>query len=236
MNHDHPRFADWDSAYVLGALSPAERREYEEHLETCETCRRSVAELSPIPGLLARLSVERAEALLVEEQAPAAPPPELLDAVRREGRRRGIRRTRIRIAVGAAAAAVVLAAVLAPLAFTRPGPGARTLAFDTVADVPVTATAVLTPADWGTRIDLDCRYESPASDATDAADVPGDGWPYALVVVDRDGNRTELSSWRASPGVTARLEAGTALDLDDIASLEITGVESGNVLLSAGVD
>ena len=144
--------------------------------------------------------------------------------------------TRIRIGLAAAAAAVVLAAVLAPLAFTRPGAGARTLAFETVADVPVSATAVLTPADWGTRIDLDCRYESPASDATDAADVPGDGWPYALVVVDHDGNRTELSSWRASPGVTARLEAGTALDLDDIASLEITGVESGNVLLSADAD
>ena len=46
MNPDHPRFADWDSAYVIGALSPAERREYEEHLETCETCRRSVAFVS----------------------------------------------------------------------------------------------------------------------------------------------------------------------------------------------
>ena len=153
--------------------------------------------------------------------------------MRREGRRRGIRRTRIRIAVGAAAAAVVLAAVLTPLAITPPGTGARTLAFETVAEVPVTATAVLTPADWGTRIDLDCRYESQASDATDAADPPEGGWPYALVVVDHDGNRTELSSWRASPGATARLEAGTALDLDDIASLEITGVASGNVLLTA---
>ena len=36
MNPDHARFAEWDSAYVLGALSPAERREYEEHLETCD--------------------------------------------------------------------------------------------------------------------------------------------------------------------------------------------------------
>ena len=83
-----------------------------------------MAELAPIPGLLARLSAERAEALLDVGPAPGAPRPELLDAVRREGRRRGIRRTRIRIAVAAAAAAVVLAAVLAPLAFTRPGAGA----------------------------------------------------------------------------------------------------------------
>ena len=32
MNPDHARFAEWDSAYVLGALSPAERREYEDCL------------------------------------------------------------------------------------------------------------------------------------------------------------------------------------------------------------
>jgi hypothetical protein len=64
MNVDHERFADWDSAYVLGALSPAERREYEGHLESCERCRRAVEELAPMPGLLARLTPERAEALL----------------------------------------------------------------------------------------------------------------------------------------------------------------------------
>ncbi len=27
-NPDHARFAEWDAAYVVGALSPAERREY----------------------------------------------------------------------------------------------------------------------------------------------------------------------------------------------------------------
>ena len=64
MNQDHARFADWDSAYVLGALPPGDRREYEAHLETCEACSRSVAELAPIPGLLARLPADRAEALL----------------------------------------------------------------------------------------------------------------------------------------------------------------------------
>ncbi|HKH08625.1 MAG TPA: zf-HC2 domain-containing protein, partial [Agromyces sp.] len=56
MNSDHARFAEWDSAYVLGALSPVERREYEEHVAGCDECRRSIAELAPIPGLLARLT------------------------------------------------------------------------------------------------------------------------------------------------------------------------------------
>ena len=227
MNPNHSRYADWDSAYVLGALSPGERREYEAHLETCETCRRSVAELAPMPGLLARLSADRAEGLLVEPVAEApAPRPELLDAVRREGRRRNARRMRSRVMLAAAAAVVVLAAVIVPLTVLRPATGAQAVAFETVVDVPVTATAVLTPAEWGTRIELDCTY-----DAASDAEAPEDGWPYALVVVDRDGVRTEVSSWRATPGATARLEAGTALSVDEIASLEIRGVASGDVQL-----
>ncbi|HET6672540.1 MAG TPA: zf-HC2 domain-containing protein [Agromyces sp.] len=234
MNADHERYADWDSAYVLGALSPAERRDYEQHLESCESCRRSVAELTPIPGLLARLSPDRADALLHDgsnasnaSNAPPAPRPELLDAVRREGRRRRLRRTRFRFAAIAAAAAVALVAVLVPLALLRPPADAQTVAFEMVADLPVTANATLTSVDWGTRIELDCRYDDAA-----ASDPPDGGWPYALYVVDRDGDRSEISSWRANPGKTARLAAGTALDLDDIAALEIRSVRSGDVLLA----
>ncbi|WP_136707890.1 zf-HC2 domain-containing protein [Agromyces sp. H66] len=229
MNADHERFADWDSAYVLGALSPAERREYEGHLETCERCRRAVEELAPMPGLLARLTPARAEALLDDGDggsAAPAPRPELLAAVRHEARRRRTRRTRMRMAVAAAAGAVALTAVAVPIGLSRTPPGLEVVAFETVAEVPVTATAELVPVAWGTRIDLDCTYESDGP-----ADAPVDGWPYALYVVDRDGTSRELSSWRASPGTTARLEAGTAVDLDDIASLEIRALASGDVLL-----
>jgi hypothetical protein len=238
MNADHERYADWDSAYVLGALSPAERREYEQHLESCEPCRRSVGELTPIPGLLARLSPDRADALLHDgsdgadaSTPPPVPRPELLDAVRREGRRRRLRRTRFRFAAIGAAAAVVLAAVLVPLALLRTPADAQTVAFEAVAELPVTATATLTSVDWGTRIELDCRYDDVA-----ASDAPEGGWPYALYLVDRDGDRREISSWRANPGATARLAAGTALSLDDIASLEIRSVRSGDVLLAGSTE
>ncbi|HEY1105447.1 MAG TPA: zf-HC2 domain-containing protein, partial [Agromyces sp.] len=74
MSPDHAHFAEWDSAYVLGALSPLERAEYEQHLETCERCRRAVAELAPMPGLLARLTPERA-ATLLDDTGAAAPGP-----------------------------------------------------------------------------------------------------------------------------------------------------------------
>lgn len=51
-------YRDWDAAYVLGALAPAERRTYEEHLTTCDTCRAAVAELAGIPGLLRQVPVQ----------------------------------------------------------------------------------------------------------------------------------------------------------------------------------
>ncbi|MFF2271108.1 anti-sigma factor family protein [Agromyces sp. NPDC058136] len=232
MNPDHARFADWDSAYVLGALSPAERAEYEHHLEACERCRRSVAELAPMPGLLTRLAPERAFALLDDGDAEplGAPRERLLDAVRLEDRRRR-RRARTWWIASAAAALVVVAAIAVPLGIgTAPSPG-ESVAFEAVAEVPLTATATLTQVAWGTKIELDCRY----ADA-EASDAPADGWPYALVVVGRDGERTDVSSWRASPGAAARLSAGAALDLDEIASLEIRAIGSGDVLMRSTVD
>ena len=33
------RYAEWDAAYVLGALSPSDRRTYERHLAECAACR-----------------------------------------------------------------------------------------------------------------------------------------------------------------------------------------------------
>jgi hypothetical protein len=51
----HDDYADWDAAYVLGALSVSERLEFEEHLSGCVACRGAVAELAGMPGLLAQL-------------------------------------------------------------------------------------------------------------------------------------------------------------------------------------
>ena len=60
MSDHADSFSLWDAAYVLGALSPAERREFEEHLAGCARCQRSVAELAGLPGLLAQVSPEDA--------------------------------------------------------------------------------------------------------------------------------------------------------------------------------
>lgn len=70
------RFAEWDAAYVLGALSPSDRRAYERHLAECAACRAAVAELAGMPGLLGTLSAAHAEALtadLPDGEGPARP-------------------------------------------------------------------------------------------------------------------------------------------------------------------
>ena len=54
-------FAEYDAAYVLGALSPEDRRDYEAHLATCDDCARAVGELAGMPGLLARVPREEVE-------------------------------------------------------------------------------------------------------------------------------------------------------------------------------
>lgn len=42
--------------YVLGALSPSERREFERHLGDCSQCRDDVIWIAGLRGLLGRLS------------------------------------------------------------------------------------------------------------------------------------------------------------------------------------
>ncbi len=50
--------------YVVGAIAGAERRTIDDHLASCPDCRRELAELAGLPGLLARVPVLEAEDLI----------------------------------------------------------------------------------------------------------------------------------------------------------------------------
>ena len=93
------RFATWDAAYVLGALSPVERLEYEEHLAGCPACQSAVSELAGMPGLLAQVPPEDAALLAAApgvELLDDGPPPDLLARLRAlPNRRRRLARTLI---------------------------------------------------------------------------------------------------------------------------------------------
>lgn len=221
MTPDHETFASWDAAYVLGALTPADRRAFEAHLVECEQCRSAVADLAAMPGLLSRA---RPLVDAVESPAPQDPPPS--DLVRRvvRRRRRSIR-TRLVLA-GAGALVVAAAAVFAVPALIGAPPADEAVALAPVGTTPLTATVELHAVAWGTRLEMECSYP-----AADGWIEPGAPRSYALVVTDEHGEASQVSTWNAVPGRVIRLAAATSLDPDDIASVEVRSA-AGDVLLT----
>jgi len=234
----HAYFADWDAAYVLGSLSAVDRGQFESHLAECERCRDAVAELTGMPGLLARVSPEQAHSLLAPadpvaepegEQLPrTGPRRDLVELVRAEdARRRRSRRTRV-VAWLAAAAVLVAIAVVVPATVWRSDQPNQTLVLDrAAASTPVSATIGLTSVGWGTKIDVECSYQSRAPDVD-----PEREWSFGLWVTTEDGTSQEVSSWKARNGWTVELQAATALPRDAIRTVEIRSRDTGKVLLS----
>ncbi|MGH3763201.1 zf-HC2 domain-containing protein [Actinophytocola sp.] len=68
-------------AYLLGALDPRERFEFEAHLGGCDTCRTELVRLAPLPGMLNQISLDDFSDGLppttLEEAHPTAPVPGL---------------------------------------------------------------------------------------------------------------------------------------------------------------
>ena len=234
----HDEFATWDAAYLLGALSPADRREFEAHLQVCERCADSVAELAGMPGLLSRVPREQAFALLDDETVPAAsaaasnaaeagPGPELLPTLLHQARRRRARSRRLVAGLSAVAAALIVGVA----AFVLPGvlhPAAAptaAVAMQQVEPSALTADLRLTTEAWGTRIDSRCTY------AHVGAPDGGHSWTYAMVVTDRSGQQHTVSTWTADEGTTAAPVATTSLPLNDIAAVDIRSAGDGTVLL-----
>ena len=89
---------------MLGALSPADRLEFERHLPGCEPVPPLRRQLAGLPGLLGRVPVEQVEAPLPFEPLPATVLPALVAVVRREQRRKTVL-----VTLGAAAAIAVVA-------------------------------------------------------------------------------------------------------------------------------
>jgi hypothetical protein len=134
---DHTTFKDEVGAYLLGALSDAERASFEGHLVDCAECRHEVERLGPAADLLPR-SVEQVE-----------PPPSLkrslMEVVEREAEERdgapSVERTplgeRLRGWLGGslrpalAGAAVVLAIAVGFAVAQRGGEDTRTVAAQT---------------------------------------------------------------------------------------------------------
>ncbi len=228
------QYATWDAAYVLGALSAAERREFEGHLSGCAPCRRAVAELAGMPALLGQLSRSDVEAIdagnPLDGELPG-PRPELLDAVLNTIGRRRRRARMLTWGGGLAAAAAVMIGLIIAIRPTPvvPGPtqaaGGPTLSMTQVMPSPLTATVQLVSHSWGTGIELNCTYaEEAGADQHDADRL-------AMVAVGRDGSHTRLTTWMAQPGVAVATTGGVSLPTNEIASVQVVSADTGEVLL-----
>ncbi|GLW32125.1 anti-sigma factor family protein [Actinoplanes regularis] len=208
-----------DAAYVLGALSPAERAAYEHHLATCSFCREAVADLSRVPDMLDRLDADEFAKLLDPSltSRPAAP------AARSA---RPVRAFPVRMASTLAAALliVVLGGGVVWL-MNRPttsgavsGPAVAMLAVE--AQSPISATIRLAGTGGGTKVEMLCRYADSAKPYT-----------FRLVAYGPDDQNEQLGSWMAQPGAEFRMQGSTHFSVESLDRLELVRFD-GKVMLT----
>lgn len=238
------RYALWDASYVLGSLTSSERREYENHLKGCSSCRAAVGELGGVPALLAMLTPADmaaiddgrvgggAGALAVPSTVHPQMLDDLLDDVRR--RRRRVRWTSW-AATAAAAALVVVGGLIAfrPESSVQPAEpslhaSATPLRMTPVAPSSVEATVSMASRSWGTYVVVSCTYREEES-AVGHDDEAGDR--LEMVAVGRDGTRAQLATWMAREGVTATPTGSTSMPIDAIGSVQVVSTDTGDVLL-----
>lgn len=205
------RFATFDAAYVLGALSPEDRRDYEQHLGECAACAGAVRELAGVPGLLGKVPEEVATAGHADDAPPETLLPSLLWHARKARRRR--RALTGSIASMAAAACLALVFILAVRpAISGPGVAEPTTSMSPLAPVPVHATIGLEGTDTGTRVTMHCIYDERTS---------GHQRWYALVLIGTDGDVERVASWTIAPGDDASFDGSTSLRPREIKAVEI---------------
>jgi hypothetical protein len=231
FDKDLDPFMEDDAAYVMGALTPEDRRAFEAHLLDCPRCRQSVDELSGVTDLLEKVPLAR---VLQPGKVPEAPPdlllPLLIGAARAERRRRAVR-TALSGAVAASVIALAIVIGVTQTGSTPPAtpPAGATVAMTAVRPAAVEATLQLAPAPWGTRVSLDCRWVN-----TPAGTDPNVKKVYRLVAVPRDGGAEQvLAQWAVLPGQDAKVTGSTNLATSRIATIELRAVADDSLLLQA---
>ncbi|UFS59014.1 anti-sigma factor family protein [Subtercola endophyticus] len=206
-------YRDWDAAYVLGSLSPAERLEYEEHLARCPECAALLAELAGMPSLLASLSAD--EAFAIDAAIDAAidgavgsghnatgeavdAPPTLLPTLlsRARSARRRSRLISVGVGVGSVAAAVALTLVVALAIWPVGGAGSAGVSAPTSSAVASPGTSP--GASPGTSAPNDASL---ASQLQFVPQVPGPLSAEATLQDEPWGTRIEWKcTWAAGDG------------------------------------
>ena len=218
-------FSTYDAAYLLGALTPQDRADFEAHLADCLACRRAVNQLAGMPGLLASVPPEHAG--LAPDEQPALPDT-LLPRLLAEVQRNRFRRRWTTGLIGVAAAAVLAIALAIGLSGSSPLGGshhATTAVGQPMTpvspNIPIHATAALADKAWGTQVTVRCTYDGESSDQY---------FTYTMVVTDKTGASQQIAAWAAKPGQPVVVDGSTSVPESQIASVQVRG-PSGTTLL-----
>jgi hypothetical protein len=188
-------------AYVLGALSPEERRQFEEHLGGCALCTAELAEFADIPGLLDRVRPEDLQPVAV------TPSPELFDRVAAAARATPERTSHRRRWLLVAAAVLALLGVGTGVIVWATNRGSDTV---TASSGPVQVTMTATGEDDGTALDV-----------TVAGFGPGE--ICRLVAVDADGAHHPAGEWNVSEEGGGEWHSWAPVPPDDLSEVVMYG-------------
>jgi hypothetical protein len=210
--------ADWDAAYVLGALSLEDRRTYEGYLAANPARAAELTELAGMPGILNALS--RDEAVALTDLAGAPPSEDRPDNVSSLAkaaakRQQRSRRTWLATAVAAAAALVITGGVVGATAFPRSQAPVQAVAMQAMQPTPrggLTAELAVTEKKWGTELNWACQYTK---------DWSRNVASYDLVVTTHDGVQSAVGSWKPAGDEATGLSAATSIPMSQIRTVDI---------------
>ncbi|KQY05934.1 hypothetical protein ASD37_16320 [Mycobacterium sp. Root135] len=217
--------AEWDAAYLLGALSADEAADYERYLaDSPESA--DPWDPTDLPAILDVLSPEEALALLDDgpateklEDVGSAPAPASFAAAA-ERRRTRSRGARVATALASAAAFLLIGGLVGYAVIPhQSSTGVSLQAMAPGERQGVTASLALSDEPWGTRLDWECQYTKDWA-------VKATG--YDMVVTTKNGAETTVASWRPSgtEKQASNLAAATVIPKSDIRTVTIR--ESGS--------
>jgi homospermidine synthase len=210
--------AEWDAAYVLGALSIEERRTYETYLAANPDRATELTELAGMPGILNALS--RDEAVALTNLAGAPPSGDRSENVASLAhaaaeRRRRSRRTWLAAAVASAAALLIAGGVVGATVFSRTAAPVETVAMQEMQPTPrggLTAQLAVSEKKWGTELNWACEYTKDWSRNVKS---------YDIVVTTQDGVQTAVGSWKPAGDEAKGLSAATSIPTSQIRTVDI---------------
>lgn len=210
--------AEWDAAYVLGALSLEDRRTYESYLAANPARAAELTEFAGMPGILNALS--RDEAVALTDLAGVPPTQNQPDNVASLAhaaakRQQRTRRTWLAATVASAAAFLIAGGIVGATVFPQSAAPPQTVAMQAMQPTPrggLTAELAVTEKKWGTELNWACQYTK---------DWSRNVASYDIVVTKHDGVQQTVGSWKPAGDEATGLSAATSIPTSQIRTVDI---------------